>query len=369
MSDNLIERFTPDRSSLLVGMRPHTHGEYVRYSDHAARITELEQQVERLEEQLGREQAEYNDLAVHAEVWKEHSLEFAELRAGTVTEEAQNLRRLLRLFREFWHKHVAVKSLEASHHHPIWIAIAEALGAENHKAMLPDEYRFVSTGEPLTAALSVQVPPEAGEPTTGQKPNPMTGLWATLTAEQRAAALAYDGPDSHGDPDFARTSTLPDAGEGLGAALSALDALSSDAEYLDAHYGCDENGVLTSEHIRTVIAILRTTSTAPEGWRPVIAEIEAERRRQVEEEGWTAEHDDTHANGALAGAAACYLVHDQPWERQWTGDMPLSCRWPWHPRWFKPKDRRRDLIRAGALLVAEIERIDRAAHPAPEPKP
>lgn len=35
--------------------------------------------------------------------------------------------------------------------------------------------------------------------------------------------------------------------------------------------------------------------------------------------------------------------------------------WPFPPRSWKPKDRRRDLVRAAALLVAEIERLDREA--------
>jgi hypothetical protein len=35
--------------------------------------------------------------------------------------------------------------------------------------------------------------------------------------------------------------------------------------------------------------------------------------------------------------------------------------WPWEDKWWKPKDRRRDLVRAGALIVAEIERLDRLA--------
>ena len=34
--------------------------------------------------------------------------------------------------------------------------------------------------------------------------------------------------------------------------------------------------------------------------------------------------------------------------------------WPWAASWWKPKNRRRDLVRAAALIVAEIERIDRA---------
>lgn len=34
--------------------------------------------------------------------------------------------------------------------------------------------------------------------------------------------------------------------------------------------------------------------------------------------------------------------------------------WPWDREWWKPKDRRRNLVRAAALLIAEIERLDRA---------
>jgi hypothetical protein len=85
----------------------------------------------------------------------------------------------------------------------------------------------------------------------------------------------------------------------------------------------------------------------------VVDEIAAERRRQTEVEGWTPAHDDQHVDGAMATAAACYAVD------QGTKSSPPKA-WPWHRSWWKPKDRRRDLIRAAALLVAEIERIDRA---------
>lgn len=77
-------------------------------------------------------------------------------------------------------------------------------------------------------------------------------------------------------------------------------------------------------------------------------DIRAERQRQVDEEGWTAEHDDSHGNEELARGAACYAL----------GNAAL---WPWSISWWKPTDRRRDLVKAGALIVAEIERIDRAA--------
>lgn len=87
----------------------------------------------------------------------------------------------------------------------------------------------------------------------------------------------------------------------------------------------------------------------------VIDEIAAERRRQIEVEGWTSLHDDGHANGELASAAACYSMN--------TGRdrLPVVPKgWPWTRSWWKPKDRRRDLVRAAALIVAEIERLDRA---------
>jgi hypothetical protein len=103
----------------------------------------------------------------------------------------------------------------------------------------------------------------------------------------------------------------------------------------------------------------------------VIDEIAAERRRQIEVEGWTPEHDDKHADGGLAKAAGCYaLVAGFPSASRslWTGrnrdgeQTPWS-NWPWDPKWWKPKSRRRDLIRAAALIVAEIERLDRTGQP------
>lgn len=85
-----------------------------------------------------------------------------------------------------------------------------------------------------------------------------------------------------------------------------------------------------------------------------VDEIAAERRRQIEVEGWTPEHDDQHIRGELAAAAACYAHFGWMARRAPT-------EWPWDAEWWKPKDRRRDLIRGGALIVAEIERLDRAA--------
>ncbi|MBN6820664.1 hypothetical protein JRF84_13860 [Methylobacterium organophilum] len=99
-----------------------------------------------------------------------------------------------------------------------------------------------------------------------------------------------------------------------------------------------------------------------------LGDIARERRRQVEAEGWTPEHDDCHDEGEIADAAACYAAGRIPMapaaaSAQGHGYTPL---WPWDAKWWKPgRDRRRDLVKAGALILAEIERLDRAASLAP----
>lgn len=109
-----------------------------------------------------------------------------------------------------------------------------------------------------------------------------------------------------------------------------------------------------------------------------IEDIAAERDRQKSVEGWTLEHDDEHMDGSLAEVAACYATTHLPLKTVaehvdvsgGRGDCPcwsikrfrVPKLWPksWAPQWWNPKDRRRNLVRAGALIVAEIERLDRA---------
>jgi len=93
-----------------------------------------------------------------------------------------------------------------------------------------------------------------------------------------------------------------------------------------------------------------------------IDDVAKERRRQIECEGWTEEHDNSHLPGELAAAGAAYAASAS---RLLNGDRTApQCDpprlWPWNRRWWNTKDPRRDLVRAAALLVAEIERIDRA---------
>jgi hypothetical protein len=77
-----------------------------------------------------------------------------------------------------------------------------------------------------------------------------------------------------------------------------------------------------------------------------VRDVIAERERQITEEGWTAKHDDTHEEENLAEAASCYAIG--------------SCQyWPWRHSWWKPSTRRRDMVKAAALLLAAIEQYDR----------
>lgn len=88
---------------------------------------------------------------------------------------------------------------------------------------------------------------------------------------------------------------------------------------------------------------------------PAILDVISERQRQRAVEGWTSEHDDAYQNSELADAAACYAInaHNQ--------GFSTPAHWPWDPDWWKQSGPRRDLVKAGALILAEIERIDRAA--------
>jgi len=84
------------------------------------------------------------------------------------------------------------------------------------------------------------------------------------------------------------------------------------------------------------------------GQSKAVTDVLAERVRQVEKEGFTPAHDDQYQEYELAFAAGCYAM-----------GVRLHGAWPWSSSWWKPSSRRRNLIKAAALLLAEIERVDR----------
>ncbi len=110
-------------------------------------------------------------------------------------------------------------------------------------------------------------------------------------------------------------------------------------------------------------------------------DVLAERQRQIHAEGFDEAHDEDefHSHGELAIAGACYAVGPEHvhvpeiittpyfgFPNGVTKPRPDEITWPWHRDWWKPKDRRQNLVRAAALIIAEIDRLDRAALTRPE---
>lgn len=87
--------------------------------------------------------------------------------------------------------------------------------------------------------------------------------------------------------------------------------------------------------------------------------IAKERKRQIEVEGWNSEHDDEHINGELSQAAACYALPEQ---YRVYGKYGVPLLFPcWNTVWWKPSpwNRITELAKAGALIAAEIDRLQR----------
>jgi hypothetical protein len=79
---------------------------------------------------------------------------------------------------------------------------------------------------------------------------------------------------------------------------------------------------------------------------PAESDVIIERHRQIDIEGYTSTHDDRFSDKVLTDAAVCYIWED-------------PATWPWEIENWKPKNRRENLIRAAALIIAEIDRMDR----------
>jgi hypothetical protein len=159
------------------------------------------------------------------------------------------------------------------------------------------------------------------------------------------------------------------------APAPASEAVASNGDYLR---WAKRAGALVNEHedARIVFSgrdqwakfcdLLRTPTPGDSADAPVqqagavsdaAHDVLAERQRQISAEGWTPEHDDEHDDGRMAVAAAYYATYDHQGKCKGWGRI----LWPWDEEWCKPKDDRSNLVRAGALVIAEIERIDRAA--------
>lgn len=83
--------------------------------------------------------------------------------------------------------------------------------------------------------------------------------------------------------------------------------------------------------------------------------ITAERQRQIDEEGYDADHDRAVGSDELAIAGSVYAC---PGKFRRTDDGLAIIDWPWGFAAWKPATRRRELVKAGALIAAAIDALE-----------
>jgi len=173
------------------------------------------------------------------------------------------------------------------------------------------------------------------------------------TQDEPAAGV---GPETHVDKavawDMRQKALVGERAAGFAEGVEAAAAWHDARAKLERQSG-SISGALAEEYAAQAIRAL-TPPAAPDALLPAWRDVLGERQRQMSVECWTPGHDDEHRRGELALAAAAYCVHGL--------DVPVSGPdlWPWAYEWWKPKGRRSNLVRSAALLLAEIERLDRA---------
>lgn len=118
--------------------------------------------------------------------------------------------------------------------------------------------------------------------------------------------------------------------------------------------------VIRADQLRGLLSQPAVTAEAVDALTQAARDVLAERQRQISAEGWTPEHDDEHDTGQMAAAASCYALLAEAGPHL-ASQRARPAHWPWSLKWWKPGGTRRMLVKAGALILAEIERLDRAA--------
>lgn len=145
--------------------------------------------------------------------------------------------------------------------------------------------------------------------------------------------------------DFSKRFTVQNLQDKIAAVKSALKYCCP--VYKEAHNSeIEKQGEQQLTEPRTCQCNVGTALTETEG----IRRITKERNRQIEEEGYNEEHDSYLSVDSFIACAISYAMcelHKQEAEKWWT----------WDRNYFKPKDRLRNLERAGALIAAAIDKI------------
>jgi hypothetical protein len=156
------------------------------------------------------------------------------------------------------------------------------------------------------------------------------------------------------DPELAKTALVELVKDSVKEAIAECDAEASDRSA-----DSEEVAMLRGE-IGRLTSLLKTDEEGVSGASKAGLDTLGERARQRRMEGYDDAHDDAHDDFSLSSAAIAYIMDAQL--RGTTGqgftETPPS-HWPWDANDWKPKDIRQALVVAGALIIAEIERIDR----------
>lgn len=131
----------------------------------------------------------------------------------------------------------------------------------------------------------------------------------------------------------------------------------------------NEDGILIvsvlAKHVFAQLLLCADSTYAGDNSRvsSPFSDVYRERMRQITLEEFSREHDDGYTKGELAAAAEAYagIAATAILEGKTATTQYLTSQWPFARKWWKPTDPRRDLVKAGALIAAEIERLDRAA--------
>lgn len=215
-----------------------------------------------------------------------------------------------------------------------------------------------------------------------------------FSSEEEAKAEAEQLVISLDAEPSTRAQALEEAARAAEGTSPIFDHQSALGEYRDCESGFHNGRVAAAAAILALSSPDHADAGKVEGDGSAAArDVLAERRRQVSAEGWTPEHDDTHTGGEMAGAAACYALYGATYNapshyppskvyaavaearrnaekdmdttrdaiRMAIGEPKAPKNWPWNAEWWKPSDRRRNLVKAAALILAEIERLDRKA--------
>lgn len=112
-----------------------------------------------------------------------------------------------------------------------------------------------------------------------------------------------------------------------------------------------------SDALDTIEDNLDTIAEIEAGRTQAARDVLAERQRQIEVEGYDADYDNGSVKHELSFAAVSYIAFGKGASDERLSLPPST--WPWAKSLWKPKNRRADLVRAGALIIAEIDRLDR----------